>query len=130
MTATNRQLRDALADALHSVSGVHVYRVPPDNIQSPAVIVGGFDWEADTFVEGRKVNVNLWVATSRRNAAFIDALDHLCDPDDGVAEALNDDPTLGGAVDSVRVVSVGDYRDLEIAGTGYYAATIRCEVFC
>jgi hypothetical protein len=130
--SANRRLRNAIVAGLRAELGsaVHVYRVPPDQINAPAVIIGGLDW-SNNVVDGRAVTVSLYVAVSRRNTDFIDALDDLCDPDDGgVPIAVENDSYWGSVIESARVVSVGNYRDLVIADDNYYAATVTVEVFC
>lgn len=130
--ASNAQVRDALAGALADFfgSGVVVHQVPPDTITGTSLVIGSIDWEDSVMGDGRTVNVPVWVVVSRRNTSFIDVLDTMTDPDSGVAAALYADPTLGGVVDSVRVISAGDYRDLVVADTNHYAATVNLEVLC
>lgn len=129
---TNGEVRTALAGRLedHFGSGVAVHPVPPDTITGTSLVIGSLDWEDSTFDDGRTLNVPVWVVVSRRNTAFIEVLDSMTDNTDGVAAAIDEDPTLGGVVDSVRVISAGDYRDLVVADTNHYAATVNLEVFC
>lgn len=131
--ATLREVREAIADTLASEFGASasVEDRPPDNITTPAIIVGGIEWQDQAMGGGRQSQVSVWVVVSRKHSAFIDELDRLCDPDEStsVPAAINADPTLGDVVDSCRVVRAGDYRDLQIASIDYYAATIELEVF-
>lgn len=128
---TNAQVRTALVDALSDQLGpaVIVHAVPPDTITGTSVVIGGIDWEDSTFDGGRTVTVPVWVVVSRRNTRFIEELDRLTDYDDGVPAAIDADPTLGGVVESARVISSGDYRDLVFGDVSHYAATLNVEVY-
>ena len=124
------QVRDGLADTLAAgLSGVNVYRIPPENITAPAVIVSGFS--ITPIATGvNTVSVELYAAVSKRNTSVMDDLDVLVDPESAgsIIGLLDADPSLGGNVNSVRLESIGEYRELEVAGVGYYAATVRYEV--
>lgn len=128
--ATNAELRVALAGALEDYfgPGVIVHAVPPDAITGTSLVIGGIDWEDQTMGGGRLGTVPLWVVVSRRNTRFVEELDRLTDYDEGVPAALDEDPSLGGVVSSVRVVSAGDYRDLVVGDVSHYAATVNLEV--
>ena len=113
-----------------ALSGVNVYDYPPDTIQSPAIILGGIDWVADTMPgANRVVTMPLYVAVSRRNTNYLADLDEFCDQGGGIVSTFDADPTATG-VDSWQVTSVGSYRDINIGDTDYYAATVTLEVFC
>lgn len=127
---TNAVLRAEVQRVIEdAVSGVTVYATPPDTIQSPAVILGGIDWQWDVMGSGRVVTLPLYVAVSRRNTNRIADLDVLCDPGGELVAAFDAEPTATG-VDSWNVTSVGSYRDISIGDTDYYAATVTLEVFC
>lgn len=128
--ATNAELRAALAGALEDYFGpsMIVHAVPPDAITGTSLVIGGIDWEDQTMGGGRLGTVPLWVVVSRRNTRFVEELDRLTDYDEGVPAALDEDPSLGGVVSSVRVVSAGDYRDLVVGDVSHYAATVNLEV--
>lgn len=131
--ATTREVREAVADALSSEFGSawNVESRPPDSVSARSLIVGSIDWQDQTMDGGRVSTIPVWVVVSRKNPAFIDDLDEVCDPGEmtSVSAAIDADPTLGGVVASCRVESAGNYRDLEIAGTDYYGATVVLEVF-
>lgn len=130
--ASNRQIRTAVATALHNQlgSGWHVYPTPPDNINAPAVILGGINWQPHTQGGGRVVTIPAYVAVSRRHTDFLADLDDALDEDGPILTAFDADPTLDDVVDSAQVTSVGNYRDMAIADTDYYAATVNVEVYC
>lgn len=127
---TNAVVRSEVRRALEaSLSSAAVYVTPPDVISSPAVILGGIDWQWVAMPEERVVTIPLYVAVSRRNTNNVAQLDELCDPDGEVVAAFDAAPTATG-VDSWNVTSVGSYRDISIGDTDYYAATVTLEVFC
>jgi hypothetical protein len=109
--------------------GVNVYEYPPDTIQSPAVIVAGIDWQWDVMGDTRVVTLPLYLAVSRRNTNYLAELDRMTDPLGPVVAAFDADPE-DADVASWNVTSVGQYRDISIADTDYYAATVTLEVFC
>jgi hypothetical protein len=126
-TALRAEIERALVASLHP--SVNVYRYPPDSIQSPAVILGGIDWQHNQMVAGRIVTVPLYLAVTRRNTNYLADLDDLTDPDGGVVAAF-DTPPQDTDFDSWNVTQVGSYRDINIGDVDYYAATVTVEVFC
>lgn len=130
--ATNRQLREAVADTLASAFGAswNVEDRPPESVTGRTLVVGGIDWEEVELGGGRTSTVSVYVVVPRKNRAFIDELDEVTDPDEStsVPAAFNADPTLGSVVDYCVAKSSGDYRDLEIGGQSHYAATVVVEV--
>lgn len=132
--ASNAEIRAALTHTLTAVfdGSWNVESRPPDSVQPSTLVVGSIDWEDAATDGSRTVTVPVWVVVSRRHPSFIDDLDVVTDPNEAesVPAAIDADPTLGGVVASARVESAGDYRDLEIAGTDYYGATLNVEVFC
>lgn len=127
--ATLGDLRDALVTTLtDALDGWNVYRLPPENIDAPAVMVMGFDIGEGTFSDtANSVTVELLVAVSHRHIDQIDQLDELLSPngDPSIWRTLDDDPDLGGKVGYCVVRSVGEYRQLLVADVGYYGATVQ-----
>lgn len=123
-------VRTAIATTLsEAFSDVTVYRHLPDALDAPAFVVGGITVEPSTFGMDGEYLVEVHVAVSRRSVDLMDSLDDYVSFDgDSVPQALQTDPTLGGAVASVAVLSVGSYRELPIE-PGYYAATVKVQVF-
>lgn len=130
--ATNKQLREAVADTLAEAFGAawNVEDRPPESVTGRTLVVGGIDWEETELGGGRTSTVSVYVVVPRKNTAFIDDLDEVTDPDEttSVPAAINADPTLGDVVDYCVVKSSGDYRDIEIGGQSHYGATVTCEV--
>lgn len=125
--ALRAEVERALQVTLHP--SVNVYRYPPDTIQSPAVILGGIDWQHNQMVAGRIVTMPLYLAVTRRNTNYLADLDDLTDPAGGVVAAF-DLPPEDTDFDSWTVTQVGQYRDINIGDVDYYAATVTIEVYC
>ena len=126
--ATLGDLRDALVTTLtDALDGWNVYRLPPDNIDAPAVAVAGFQVDAGTFADtATQVAIDIVVMVSHRHVDQIDQLDELLSPsgNPSIWRALDDDPDLGGKVAYCVVRGIGDYRELAVADVPYYAATV------
>jgi hypothetical protein len=131
MTATLADVRSAIADTLSaSLPGINCYRLPVDNPSAPCLIVAGRATIPQT-IDGMVVDTfDVYAAVSHRNSDLIDDLDALTDAAgaDSAVAALGADPSLGGVVFSSVVVSVGEYRELVMGDTSYYAATITVEI--
>jgi len=130
---SNRQVLDAVTQMLNEqTNGLNVYRVPPTNVDAPAVMVTGLDY-APHLVYGdtaRKIDIELTVAVSARNTDLFDDLMDLMDPtvQGSVVAAVENDATLDGAVGSCMVTQVGSIRELTVAETSLWAATINLEI--
>lgn len=126
--ATLGDLRDAIVATLtNSLDGWNVYRLPPENIDAPAVAVAGFQVDPGTFGDAvGQVSVDVLVMVSHRHVDQIDQLDEVLSPngDPSIWRAFDDDPSLGGAVGFCSVRGVGDYRELAVGDVPYYAATV------
>lgn len=127
---TYADVRDGLEDALSAIAGVVIYRTPPEDISAPAVMIGGIDRTGREAISDQTVLVTLTALVSKRHTDQFDTLDMMCDLTGSLSiqAAVEADPDLGSRVDSVRVVSVSDQRELVIGETGYYAADVVVEV--
>ena len=132
MAATLGELRDALASVLEDAYPAwNVMPIPPDNVDVPAIIVGGFNLDTATFGDAStRVTAELQVMVSRRHQDQVELLDAVLGPsgDASLWQTMNDDPTLGDVVAFCTVQSAGDYREFVIADVGYYAATVTLSV--
>ena len=131
--ATLGELRTAIVDRLtDSLPGDWtVYRLPPDSIEAPAIMVMGFEVSPGSFGEGtHRVAVELLVAASRRHVDQVDALDEVLSPTGELSlwQVFDEDPSLGGVVGGAMVATVGEYRQLVVADVGYYGATVQVTV--
>jgi hypothetical protein len=132
MAASLAELRDALGSTLESyLPEFNVYRLPPDNVEPPAILVAGFQIDNGTFGDATlRVAADVELMVSRRHVDQVEALDELLSPsgERSVWELFTSDPTLGGAVGFCMVQTAGDYREMLVAEVGYYAATFRLSV--
>lgn len=132
MAATLGELRTALVATLSdALPGWNVYRLPPDAIDAPAVMLTGFEVTPMTFAQRTdSVAVELTVAVSRRHVDKIDELDELLSPtgDRSLWTLFDADATLGGVVGYAIVQSVGDYRQVMVNDVGFYAASVQLSV--
>lgn len=127
------EVRTAIAAVLaDGLDGVHVYDRLPESIKVPAVAIAGLTVFEQTQDGGRVMSVDVYGVVSMRNTDRLDDLDALMDAeeDNSIPAVINSDPTLDDEVDSTRVVTVGEYRAIEVGSEGYYAATARLEIFC
>jgi hypothetical protein len=132
--ATNAEVLEGIQTALSAgCPGLKVYRVPPQDVVAPAVLVTGFSFEPHIQfgADARKFDVELTVVVSARQVQFFDELLRLVEPSDSrsVQTALEADGTLGGRVSDVRCSSVDGLRELTIGESGYWAMTIGVEVW-
>ena len=132
MGATLGALRDAIASTLsETLQDWSIYRLPPDNVDVPAISVNGFQIDAGTFADGTvRVTTDLQVMVSRRPVDPVDLLDELLSPSGqrSLWQTFDDDPTLGGVVAFCMVMSAGEYREMTVADIGYYAASVQLSV--
>jgi hypothetical protein len=132
MAATLGEVRAALASVLEdALPAWNIYRLPPDDVQAPAIILGGFQVDVATFGDTTaRVSADLQLVVSRRHVDQVHALDDLLSPtsDQSLFALFNDDPTLGERIGYCSVSGAGDYRELVVADVGYYAATITLSV--
>jgi hypothetical protein len=130
--ATLSELRTALYDVLSDALPTwNVYRLPPDNVDPPGVMIGGFQLDSGTFDDANlRTTVELTVVVSRRHVDQVDALDDLLSPsgDESLWAIFNNDPTLGDVVPFCVVSGAGEYREVTIGDIGYYAASVNLSV--
>jgi len=124
---SNREIREALAQAVGAVPGINVYRYPPDNVNVPCVMISGINMKPITFDGNRETTVDVIVMVSRRSVDQMASLDQLLDADDAssVITAIEDANAPG--IDFF-VESFGSYRELVVADVGYYAADVVVRV--
>lgn len=128
-------IRDGLATRLATIAGLQVYHEMPESVAStPAVLVKPGDGEFYTAMgSGMAHTFALTVLVSlgqghQRAQAELDA--YLAfDGAKSIRAAVEGDPTLGGACDTLKVGRYYDYGGHEYAGTTYLGVRIECEVF-
>lgn len=122
---------DALAEAVDTIPSLRVYAYPADSVAPPAAVVGlpvtPFDF---TMGGAEEWQVPVWVMVGKvSDRASRSALCAYVTPTGAtsVKAAIEADPTLGGACDSVHVTRA-EFTTLSVAGTEYLAAEFTAEV--
>ena len=104
------QVRDALGKNLETITGLRVYDTIPDVVVPPCAIVGQLDFTFDiNNMRGLdQASVDVFVIVQRfSERAGQDKLDNLLagTGNGSIKTALESDRTLGGLVDTLRVIS-------------------------
>ena len=134
MAATNADVLDGIETAVSAgCPGVRFYRLPPQDVVPPAVLLTGFTFEPHIQfgATARKFNVELTAVVSARQVQFFDELLRLVEPSDtrSVQHAIEVDPTLGNRVGDLRMASTSDLREITIAESAYWAMSVTFEVW-
>jgi hypothetical protein len=132
--ASLTSIRDGLKTALQSVTGLRAFDTIPDAIAPPAAIVGGperIQWDL-TFRRASDrytIPVRIYVGRASERTAQ-DKLDgYLAGEGSGsIKEAIEADPTLGGAVETVRVTEARGYGIYPIGGVDYLGVEFLVDV--
>lgn len=124
---------DGLAAALAALGDLRVLAYPPDSVTPPAAIVSYPDPFTFDVAMGRGADrgtfpVHVVVGRVSDRAARDALTPYMAGAGArSVKQAIETDPTLGGAADTARVVSVAGI-DLEVGGVRYVAATFTIDV--
>jgi hypothetical protein len=124
---SNREIREALAQAVGAVATINVYRYPPDNVNVPCVMISGINMKPITFDGNRETTVDVIVMVSRRSVDQMASLDQLLDADDASSVITAIEEANAPDIDFF-VESFGSYRELVVADVGYYAADVVVRV--
>lgn len=139
MTATITEVREAAAARLTGIVGLDGkeltgYAYPPPAVEAPAAIVAMGDGEFLTYRSSQ---------TSRDLALTIGVLVQLGEPESAhrqldaylndqgsqsVYAAFDADPTLGGLIDAIAVVSASNYGTIVYNGIDYQGFELAVEV--
>ena len=125
-------VRDALGKNLETINGLRVYDTIPDVVVPPCAVVGQLDFTFDVNnMRGLdQASVDIFVIVQRfSERAGQDKLDNLLagTGNGSIKTALESDRTLGGLVDTLRVISAesGTYTSGEQSFLSYrYNLTI------
>lgn len=127
-------IRSGLGANLASVSGLRVSTYIPDDISPPVAVISAPSITYDTaFRDGLHTfdfNVTVIVGrTSERNAQG--RLDDYADPTgaNSVKTALESDPTLGGAAQTLRVTRTNGNQVVQVGETIYAAVEFTVVVY-
>jgi hypothetical protein len=104
------QVRDALGKNLSTITGIRIYDTIPDVVVPPCAVVGQLDFTFDVNnARGLdQASVDIFVIVQRiSERAGQDKLDELLagTGSKSIKTALESDRTLGGLVDTLRVIS-------------------------
>lgn len=136
MAASVTAVREALAAALATVEGLRPHAFIPDNIVPPAAIIapaqGTFLTYDSSFSGGSddmRFIIQLLVSTASDRAGQENLDAYLAAAGDkSVKAAVEDDPSLGGIVDSVAVAEASNYGKVSLEGTEYFGCEFAVEV--
>lgn len=110
---------------------VSVHRLPPPQVNPPAVMTSSIETHPHADTDGAsRFEVDVAVVVSRRDDDFLDDLLTLVEPtgEKTVPSVLEAHPTLGGRVADLEVTQIGSLREVDIAGSAYWAASVELEV--
>ena len=133
MAMTNiNGIRDALKDNLQTITNLRVYDTIPDIVTPPCAVVGQLDFtfDVDNMRGADQASVDVYVIVQRiSERTGQDKLDNfLAGSGNGsIKTAIESDRTLGGLVDTLRVISAdsGTYTSGEQSFISYrYNLTI------
>lgn len=139
MTATITEVREAAAaviGALTSLSGKQVtgYAYPPGTADAPAAIVSIGEGEFLTYRSSQtsrdlSLVIGVFVQSGDRESAFKELDAFLNDAGaQSIYAAFAADPTMGGLIDDISIVSASNYGDLTYNGVEYYGFELAAEV--
>jgi hypothetical protein len=132
MSATPREIKEALKQALKQIKGLRVTDYQPDQPNPPFA----FPVLTDVAYHGAmgrgnivyqfQVTVVAGRAAERSAQSF---LDRMISYDDGVREAIEEDRTLGGVVQDCIVLSAGNIVSITANDTTYLTVDFQVQVY-
>jgi len=127
-------IRDELRLALDAIDGLRVQDVVVDSIAPPVAVIGfpdriEFDVTMRRGADRLLIPVRLYVGRASDRAAQ-DKLDAYLAPSGvfSIKAAIEDDPTLGGACQTLRVTEASGYGVYDVAGIPYLGVQFVVEV--
>lgn len=126
------EIRKALKDRLETIEGLRPYATMPAAPQSPAAAViprskARLSYDGDSVYQ-----FSIWVYVNPQdlNRAQTQIDEYLSsDGPKSIEAAIDDDPSLGGVVESAQVTGWAEYAQLVTIGDGQLlGARIDCEV--
>lgn len=124
-------VRNGIATRLSSITGLRVYDTVAGQVTPPCALVAiGSGFYDTDFSSGLTVNWSVVLIISRADDPRAqDALDtYLGTASGGLAYAFNADETLGGKVESCRLIGWSDPQSYSIAGVDYVGVEVALEV--
>jgi hypothetical protein len=132
--ATIAEVRTGLAARLATITGLRVYPVWPDSLNTPAAIVRptshdfGDDFSDDATIH---IEIILLAAAIGPGIAAAEATLDLylaATGSQSIKQAIEGDVTLGDKVDSTRVIGWRDYGPIEESGLLFLGCRVDIEV--
>lgn len=131
MTASFPELREGLYNNLVSGTDLNAYRITPDVIEPPAVIVGGFisiEYGAMRNIDRWLIPVRLYMGNPSEPAAQ-DDLDAYAGSTLGtIKAAIESDKRLGGVAQTLKVTEASRYGVLAFGGESFLVFQTTVEV--
>lgn len=129
--ATLTDIRQALADALATVYGLRVSATMPDAPRPPMAMVYpesiSYDLNANRGADLYTFLITVIVGRADERSAQKN-LDRFVVGDDSVKTAIERDRSLGGVVDTCRVVEMRNYQSILVGDVNYLAVEFEVEV--
>lgn len=124
-------IRDGLADAMGTISGLRTSATVPDYPRPPIAIVMPerivYDLNANRGADTFFFTVLLLVGRADDRAAQ-NNLDGFIVGTGSIKAAVESDRTLGGVANTCRVTEMGNYSSMSVGDTLYLAASFTVEV--
>jgi len=124
-------IRDGLADAMGTISGLRTSSTVPDYPRPPIAIVLPdrlvYDLNARRGADTYFFTIMLLVGRADDRAAQ-NNLDAFIVGDGSIKAAVESDRTLGGVANTCRVTEMGNYSSMSVGDTLYLAASFTVEV--
>lgn len=125
------EIRQALADSLSSVYGLRVSATMPDSPRPPLAMVYpdtiSYDLNANRGADLYTFIVTVIVSRADDRSAQ-NNLDRYAVGDDSVKTAIERDRSLGGVVNTCRVVEMRNYQVILVGDVNYLAVEFEVEV--
>ena len=125
------EIRQALADSLSSIYGLRVSATMPDAPRPPLAMVYpdtiSYDLNANRGADLYTFIVTVIVSRADDRSAQ-NNLDRYAVGDDSVKTAIERDRTLGGVINTCRVVEMRNYQVILVGDVNYLAVEFEVEV--
>jgi len=125
------EIRTALASSMSSINGLRTTATIPDAPRPPVAVVIPesitYDLNANRGADRYLFNITVLVGRADDRAAQINLDRYVLGPD-SIKTAIEKDRTLGGKVDTCRVMDMRNYSSLAVGDVLYLAAQFTVEV--
>ncbi len=125
------EIRTALASSMSSINGLRTTATIPDAPRPPVAVVIPesitYDLNANRGADRYLFNITVLVGRADDRAAQINLDRYVLGPD-SIKTAIEKDRTLGGKVNTCRVMDMRNYSSLAVGDVLYLAAQFTVEV--